>query len=67
MNFIRILISQVTCILVLNDEILASGYEDKIIRLFNITTGQVINELNGHNNSLTSLVLLDKNIINKKI
>ena len=61
MDFIRILISQVTCILVLNDEILASGYEDKIIRLFNITTGQVINELNGHNNWIYGLVFTSDN------
>jgi WD40 repeat protein len=55
--------SGVTCLLKLNGGYFASGFADKILKIWSINGNNPINVLQGHNRKVTSLILLkDKRI-----
>lgn len=57
----------VRCLVLLPNNTIASGSADKTIKIWNATTGELINTLNGHTDSVLCVILLKDEITNEPI
>jgi WD40 repeat protein len=55
--------SPVYCLQVLDRELVSSGAKDKLIKIWNVNTGQVLKVLEGHTERVVSLKLVAKNLL----